>query len=807
MKKYILFLIIIILATATFFAGQIYQPPKKLKEYSNNHFTFIYEDGLGYLVKELDAFSNNLYNDYSNFYDTKIKNIQVFILDDVDFVNGFALNMRNQIRLYINHPLDYLGLGNNPDQWMKFVFSHELNHIFYGNTVTDPLLSWIPSGTIKKTLNMINQPSLLHEGLSIYMESKYFDGRFKDDLFNTYLYAEILSNKFPRYYYGGGAPIDIWTPAGFNYMYGALIVKKIEDYYGNKTLKDFISKLNSSITTDISEAFFKTTGENFDSFLERIRENFIDSKNKFLSKGYSDKYEKIDDSFHDSYNLKTDGKNIYYYKESEDHKFGIYKNDELIKENVSKFDVNNKGVLIYRLSEYNNNEQSYNLYYTCECPFSDTLIDSRVVEFSFINDKKIVYSKIKDGLTAIFTYDIEKNIKTRIINYDNITVSSFEGDGNNFYFTMNKNGQSDIYYYNFKDKSIHQITNDEYKELDLFFSNNKLYYSANYQDHIYNIYSLDTKSYEIDKITNKLPGAFNPIIFDNNLYYFFYDSKGYHLTKENIREKVFYKYTDKKSYENKKYLFSNNIYSAKNYIEKPVIIPLLNVVLNNNEFYIGPDLLFIGEALNYTGEIGFYHNLVDDFVFSSYIEFDYYFKNKLFFYYQNNDFKYGYEFSSDNEFNLKDKNKINYGAQLSLTNTTFESLKTYSILGNAPQKNNYNTGYKNIFEFQFNIYPEEKRFLIDYSKDIIFGKLKLTPGITYYKTNIYDVNTHLDLNYKLWKPHYAIEDGKYRFDGIDIGAGISYDVVKKQTDYNINIDFQFALFYWIPIDFPFKKTF
>lgn len=804
MKKFIL-IITLIFITTTFLSGPIYQPPKNLKEYSNEHFTFIYEEDLSYLINQLDNFSLDLYEDYSKFYETKVGNIQVFILDDVDYVNGFALTMRNQIRLYINSPLDYLGLGGSPNDWIRFVFSHELNHIFYANTVTDPLLSWIPSETIKKSLNMVNQPSLLHEGLSIYMESKYFEGRFSDDLFNTYLFAEILSNEYPRYDFGGGAPINVWSPAGFNYMYGTLIIKKIEEYYGYETLKNFIFEINSSIFNDISYSFLISTGEKFSTFLNKIKEEYSKEKESLLLKGYSDNFNKIDNSFQNSGNLKTDGKNIYYYKESPDQKFGIYKNTELIKEGISRFDINTSGDIIYRTSENNNNEQNYSLYYICECDFKDILIDERVVEFSFIDKDTVVYSKVNDGLTGLFLYNMKTNSRKKILDYSNISISSIEGNKNIVYFTMNINNQTDIYSFDLNSQEIYRLTNDEFIERDLFYKDECLYFSANY-NHIYNIYSLNLNNKKVNQITKKIPGTFNPIIIDEQIYYLYYDNYGYHLSYEKLNN-----INNFKSTKTEKYDFSNNLdknveISLKNYFEKPMIIPLINLALNKDQYYFGPDILIVGEALNYVGEIGFYHNFIDDFIINSYFQFDYVFSNEIFLNYKNKDLTYGYGLSSNNQFNLKDKNTFNYNSQISFKNFSFNEFMVGGILGNTPIQNHYNNGYKNIFQAEFLQQLDNSKFLIGYSKDFLYKKLKLTPGVNYYKTSLYEINPNLYLEYDLWKPHYALNDGKYRFDGAEIGAGINYYVVQNKFDYKISLEIELALFYWIPIEIPFEYS-
>ncbi|WP_129409115.1 hypothetical protein [Marinitoga lauensis] len=199
MKK--VFLLTMILLSFSVFAGIIYDFSEKAYIEETKHFKFVFEKELYSYYIELKELSELLYKDYSDFYDTDPGTITVYIFDDVDFVNSFAVPPLNVIRLYVNSPNAKMGLSNNVYDWINFVFSHELNHVFYGNALNQ-YVSWIPSEIIKKTLMMNWNPSYLHEGLSIYMESKYFKGRFQSDLFNMYLKAEILSPDYPRYSLG-----------------------------------------------------------------------------------------------------------------------------------------------------------------------------------------------------------------------------------------------------------------------------------------------------------------------------------------------------------------------------------------------------------------------------------------------------------------------------------------------------------------------------------------------------------------------------------------------------------------------------
>jgi hypothetical protein len=345
------------------------------------------------------------------------------------------------------------------------------------------------------------------------------------------------------------------------------------------------------------------------------------------------------------------------------------------------------------------------------------------------------------------------------------------------------------------------LTNDEFTERDLFYKDGYLYFSANYEN-IYNVFSLNLNDKEIYQLTKKIPGAFNPIVVEEELYYFHYDYNGYHLSSVDLDDIDYFTTIKTKKYEFDPINYKNTKLESKNYFEKPMFIPLVNLMINNDQIYFGPDIMLIGEAVNYTAEIGFYHNFIDDFIINSYFQFDYIFSNEIFFNYKNEDFNYGYGFGSNNQFNLKDKNTFNYNTQISFKNLSFNEFRVSGVLGNTPIRNNYKSGYKNIFQAEYALQKDNYGFLIGYSKDLIYKKIKLTPGINYYKTSIFELNPYLSFEYDLWKPHYALKDGKYRFDGIDIGAGINYYVTQNKFDYKISLEMEFALFYWIPVNLP-----
>jgi hypothetical protein len=793
---------LVIFFTIAIFSSQVYTPPKDLYQIESPHYKFVFEKDLYYFYEEINDYAEQLYTSYRFFFGTKPGKITVYILDDVDFTNSFALPSTNIIRLYVNPPKDFLALGGNVEDWSRFVFSHELTHIFYGNDVRDPLISWIPSQLIKNTLNIIHQPSYLQEGLSIYMESKQFGGRFEDDLFNMYLKAEILSNEFPRYYLGTGSNVEEWSPAGFNYMYGTILVRAIADNYGETTLREIINILDRKILSNISEAFHYVTNDDWDSFLNDIKQEYLVQYDLLSDKGYRISWFKINETYRDTSNLRTDGKSIYGYLEMPDKPNGIYKNDKLLKKGIREFDVNGKGDLVYLTTTYNYGYYTNKLYYECNSGNCKKLVDERVSTFSFIGNDQIAYSKLQNGLCAMYLYNIKTGESDKIINYGKYVINSITYDKSQqiIYFSANYKNQTDIYAYNLNNNNLTQITNDNAKELQLYFLDNCLYYSANYVDEIYNIFCFNLENQEVNQLTYYLIGAFNPIVLNNILYHLVYDYEGYHLTYldlNNIQDEklnsIVINSVPKNLIE-----FENNVIASQSEkdlkkftSEKFYFLPYpyLSVDIEENIYY-GAGTIFLSDALNYSGMIQVYTDN-NQFYADLGLTFDYFTTNTVVLSLAKDYITSYFSIANTHLWHInKDINSL-VEANLELSNSSISSygVKTYSLVGP------YSINSYNVYDFGLNLsYYSDTGFIAVIDKPFVVFNTKITPYVGYQTDDIY-VGSNIDKI--LWRPYIPFEDGKYRFDGIVAGADFQYNFGEEAFSYLLYIQFDISAFYWL----------
>lgn len=794
-----MFLLIFCLSLSlTIFSYSVYTPPKDLYQVETENYRFVFEKDLYYFYEEIADTAEELYTKYTYFYGSNPGKITVYILDDVDFTNSFASTGTNVIRLYVNPPEDFLAVGGNIEDWSKFVFSHELNHIFYGNDVRDPFVSWIPSKLIKNTLNMVHQPSYLHEGISIYMESKEFGGRFEDDLFNMYLRSEILSNNFPRYYLGSGSSIDVWSPAGFNYMYGTILVKEIVDNYGEGALRQIIRALNTNVFLNLDEAFYWVTGNSWNRFLIDIKQKYLKEYDQLKEKGYKLSWLKIDDTYQDTGNLRTDGSFLYGYLVMPDKPKGIYRDYELIKKGVSSFDVNSRGDLLYLVTTYNMGYYTNKLYYDCDCPNGERFIDERVKAFGFVGDDKIVYSKLDKGLTALYLYDLRTNETKKLIDYGKYVFNDIVGKEDIIYFSANYKNQTDIFSYDLSSEKIYQITDDEVKELGLFIDNDFIYYSANYEDGIYNIYRLNTTNKKVERLTNYLSGAFEPVVLNDKLYHLVYDHEGYHLSYLDLESVVKESFVLQSpvaqvNFESYEIYYPEDVEVKKYTFEKPYILPfpILAVDMDDNILY-GAGAFFISEAMNYIG-------FVDVFTDGSKVygdlslTFDYYTTNSITLSLTEEDILTSFYISNSYLWYLGNRVNTFVGGGGSFRNTSFDSYVLDSIFQISPYTvNNYN-----IYEMGIGVTYDSSSGINAYlDKPFVVFDTKVDPYLGYAGGSIYAGSK---VEKVLWRPYISFEAGKYRFDGIGAGGDIKYDFGQEKFNYSVYIQFDLSIFYWLNV--------
>lgn len=799
----VLFLFLLV-GTVFFGNTVIFTPPKELLTLKTKYFEYIYEEELYFYVQDIMESADSVYEDYASFYGVRPEGIKVYMLDDVDYVNAFAVGFDNKIRMYVNTADFSSGLLSSNFLSNRMIFCHELNHLFYSNMVNNPFISWIPNQTIKKISNMTSQPSYLHEGLSIYMESKYFGGRFENDLFNMYLKAEVLSPKYPRYELGSGAQVKVWSPAGFNYMYGALFTKEIAGFYSEEVLREIVRLTSSSFFSSISGAFEKVTGDKWSEFLQKIKLKYIEQMSINDKSGKVQKYEKLGKEYERTGNLRTDGKNLYAYKVMPFSRAGVYKNEELIIPEVSKFDVSPNGEVIFSKTISNDGNAFNNLYIKCDCPISDTLIAQRVLNFGFADSRTVVYTANDKGLSGVFVYDLLEKTAVQILGWDKYVMNSVCGTQEDIYLSLTYNGQSDIYRYDRKNETMQRLTDDKSYEADLSYAKGKLFYTKNYNG-IFNIFSLDPQDMTVRQITFSEMGAFSPAVLGDKLYFLSYDWEGYYISQTDLNLSRGEEKLSPQAFifESTGFIGENNI-SGEKYFEKPqhiIVYPyvelsedILEMNLSELSLNYGMGVIVISDAYNYMMDYSLVfkkdalkHNLEMYFNTLAAVDVKLVYEKNL---------HSALEVSKDFSFYLKDMYFLKLAAAGSANGITPEKVSLQAQLFQNPYSINKISLY-DVALSGYYLYDNTKNshyFSVGIFKPVYLYNFRLTPFFEY--DSLGNTLAGATLYGDLYYPYWNMFDGKRGLNGFSVESTLNYNFKDRKMSCSVYFILDLKTSYW-----------
>ncbi|MDJ0805617.1 MAG: hypothetical protein QNJ78_02170, partial [Gammaproteobacteria bacterium] len=172
---------------------------------------------------------------------------EVVINDNLDPSNGMASPVPyNHSYLYLSPPSDGELMSHN--HWLELLFTHEYSHTLHLDQV-----SGVPAGARKLfgrstgsilpffTFPQIWAPAYVAEGYSIYHESETGYGRGGSALYDAMMRQEVIKGitSLTSESYEGYSG-SRW-PFGQVYLYGSYLFDYIEQAYGEKKLREYVS--------------------------------------------------------------------------------------------------------------------------------------------------------------------------------------------------------------------------------------------------------------------------------------------------------------------------------------------------------------------------------------------------------------------------------------------------------------------------------------------------------------------------------------------------------------------------------------
>ncbi|HOO31654.1 MAG TPA: hypothetical protein PK466_00195 [Thermotogota bacterium] len=540
MKTKIFLILILVNCFATLYSRSfIYFP--------SDHFDIFYEEETKEQAVQLIEQGNEIYEKLSGFYNVELKyRLKVYLLAGVDFSNAYADFFSNAIVIYVNrNPVDYY--DNSFEWWVPFVFSHELTHILIANKP-----EWIKSfldifgHPVSMLFDTAFTPSFFHEGISIYSESMFSEkGRLDDDRYLSYLSAEVQDSTFKGFSLGGGMNSPDFTPTGYNYLYGAFFVDYMEESYGEETVSKMVSDYGRIYRYNFLQMIEDLSGKSFTDFINDWK-YWLMEKTSYLANETNDYLsENITNSGYYSGLNATNGKSLYYFSQKDGSITQMIKQTDLLIEerNIGipvDFSVSpsGKSAFVYANSD---GLEKYDLslfFDTGNEKIRKNKMISHPAKITWQNDEVLLYTYLENGGTGLSSYN---TVNEEIINYlspsTDYYINNMSVEGTSCFMSISFNGNSDIYRLNLDNGEITQITQTPQNEIDVFIENGVLYFSSNRVSKItgnlspYDIYALNLKTDDVQKLTSTKWGAYNPVMYKENLYYRGYSGKGFDLYK------------------------------------------------------------------------------------------------------------------------------------------------------------------------------------------------------------------------------------------------------------------------------------
>lgn len=234
-------------------------PELKWQVAETAHFKIMYPERISGIEAEAAAIAEESYKALSANLNTTFEDkIRIYLSDEDEINNGFAVPMGNGYTdIWVNLN-DYADIWTGEVKWLRKVVAHELAHIFHYKAVEGTVGFW--QFVLGDPL-----PSFWTEGLAQY-ETEKWDSQRGD----RYLRRAVFDDQMN---YNDGRSI---INGRLKYALGNSQLRYFSETYGDSTLADLLhhrKKILGFKYHDFYEAFEAVTGQSYQSFYDEWRKH------------------------------------------------------------------------------------------------------------------------------------------------------------------------------------------------------------------------------------------------------------------------------------------------------------------------------------------------------------------------------------------------------------------------------------------------------------------------------------------------------------------------------------------------------
>jgi hypothetical protein len=483
----------------------------------------------------------------------------IILSDSVDDYNGSAtVQPYPVVRLNGVTPDDRTE-HNDWDDYLTDLFLHEYTHILHIGTwdsvcakVVNALLGW--GVGIVYPPNQA-QPRFLIEGLAVYEESaRTSGGRLRSSIWDMYLRAQTLENKFQRLSQFTHAPIQ-FPYANSAYLYGSAFMRFVADKYGEGALRlNYENYGNNCLPAAINRSLKRVTGstwvELYPEFKRSLQVRYEAQRDAIAKRGITPT--RLLTSWRDNAQrpvFTPDGKEILWTDNDNYSRQAIRRMDlatgrwrnELKTDGTAGPSMSADGrILVFHAVQPWHTFYSYNDIYQYDRETRTTTrltVGERASNPSISPDgTRVVYEVSANMARGIKLLDLRTGREETLIPPTQFEVAYtpvFSPDGNHIAFSWwREGGYRDIWTMDLATRQLTRLTADRAIDMEPKWSpDGKYLYFVSDRTGVYNLYARETATGTVWQVSNVVNGLFDPDISPDGKHAVMvgFEAEGYRL--------------------------------------------------------------------------------------------------------------------------------------------------------------------------------------------------------------------------------------------------------------------------------------
>ena len=563
---------ILLSALSSLYAQPRYNHPElEWMTIETEHFSVTYHKGLENSAKRVAKIAEEIYAPITLLYEHEPENpVRIIVQDTDDVSNGAAYFYDNKIIIWAL-PMDYDMRGTH--NWLRDVVTHEFTHIVsmqaamkfnrkfpafyfqwfrYEKERRDDVIRGFPNGVVSYPYSGLTTPLWYAEGVAQYNSEKFHYDHW-DSHRDMVLRERTLSNSLLSF-----DDMAVFGKTGIGnesvYNQGYSFVSYIVRTYGEKSLSGIANALSSKRPVTISNAIKKATGVNGDEVYENWKNEIADmyrAKTRLISENsVSGKVINGEGAANFFPSWSADGKQLAFISNKGNDFLSqtdlyLYSTesgkDKKIATGVQSspsWSPDGKKIVYGKIAKPDKRGSTYfDLYiYDTETKKNDRLTTGERSRYPVYSPdgNSIAFVSTRDGESVIMRYDVSVESVNELTRFDEIRQVyklDWSPDGTAIIFETSTNNGRDIAEVNADGSDFRLILQTAADERHPVYSNDskRIYFSSD-RTGIFNIYSFDRETEEIEQLTNVRGGAFMPSeSSDETIAYSEYSISGYKI--------------------------------------------------------------------------------------------------------------------------------------------------------------------------------------------------------------------------------------------------------------------------------------